>query len=105
MIRTSGVLSVLAVAIFFSAAPVRGDDALRNDTDMPQIMQHGQKDECLLVAMNCTDSYKADSVDQRIYRLQKEIAKGTDVYSEYELKELNKQLDRLNAEKESGHSY
>jgi len=105
MIRTSGLLSVLAAAIFFSAAPARGEEYYIPETDMPQIMHHGQKDECLLVAMNCTDSYKADTVDQRIDRLKKEIDKGTDVYSEYELKQLNKQLDRLNAEKGGDDSY
>lgn len=102
MTRISGVISVLAAAMFFSAAPVRGDDYTGTDTGQKsQTMQQGQKDACLLVAMNCPDSYKTDTVDQRIDRLQKEIAKGTDVYTELELNRLNDQLDRIRADKGS----
>ena len=93
MIRTSGVISVLAAAMLVSAAPVLGDEYTGTDTDQQsQTMQQGQKDECLLVAMNCPDSYRVDTVDQRIDRLKKEIAKGTDVYTEQELRTLNEQL-------------
>ena len=103
MIKISGVLSVLAVAMFFSAAPVRGDDTY--ETDMPKIRQPAQRDECLIVAKNCTDSYRADSVDQRIDRLNKEIAKGTDVYTEEELKTLDDQLNWISEENGGDNSY
>ncbi|GFO57888.1 hypothetical protein GMST_02130 [Geomonas silvestris] len=53
-----------------------------------------QKDECLLVAMldnvNCPN--RVDSVDNRIERLQKEIAKGNQVYTPDELTYLKKEL-------------
>lgn len=92
MIRTSGVVSVLAVAMFFSAAPVLGDEYTGTNTEQQsQTMQEGQKDECLLVAMNCLNN-RIDTVQQRVDRLKKEIAKGSDVYSDQELKALNEQL-------------
>jgi hypothetical protein len=96
MTRTSGVISVLAAAMFFSSAPARGG---LYDTELQMQPPTMQKNECLLVAMNCPDSYKADTVDQRIDRLRKEIDKGTDVYTRQELKTLNEQLNRLNEEK------
>jgi lipid II:glycine glycyltransferase (peptidoglycan interpeptide bridge formation enzyme) len=49
------------------------------------------KDECLLVSMNCKDN--VDSLQQRISKLNKEIAKGTDVYTQDELKKLRDKLD------------
>ena len=92
MTRTSAMLSVLVAGLLFSAIPVRGDEYTGTNTEQQsQTMQEGQKDECLLVAMNCP-SDRSDTVQQRIDRLRKEIAKGSDVYSDQELKELNEQL-------------
>ena len=92
MTRTSGVASVLAAAMFFSAAPVLGDEYTGSNTEQQsQTMQEGRKDECLLVAMNCP-SDRIDTVQQRVDRLKKEIAKGSEVYSDQELKALNEQL-------------
>lgn len=54
--------------------------------------QIANKDECLLVAMNCPPDMAI--VQHRIDRLNTEIAKGTDVYTPAELKVLN---DKLNA--------
>jgi thiamine biosynthesis lipoprotein ApbE len=86
------MVSVLAAAMFFSAVPVLGDEYTGTNTEQQsQTMQQGQKDECLLVAMNCL-SDRVDTVQQRIDRLKKEIAKGSDVYSDQELKALNEQL-------------
>jgi hypothetical protein len=48
----------------------------------------GGKDECLLVAKNCV----ADTIQDRIDRINIEIKKGTDVYTPAELKSLEKQL-------------
>jgi hypothetical protein len=103
---TSGVISVLAAAMFFSAAPARGglhdSDFLYDSELQPPTMQQvqkDQKDECLLVRINCRDSYKTATVDQRIDRLKKEIAKGTDVYTEQELNTLKKQLNLISGEK------
>jgi hypothetical protein len=55
-------------------------------------LQYANKDECLLVAKNCPPDMSA--VQNRIDRLNAEIAKGTDVYTPAELKVLN---DKLNA--------
>jgi hypothetical protein len=54
--------------------------------------QIANKDECLLVAINCPPDMAF--VQNRIDRLNAEIAKGTDVYTPGELKVLN---DKLNA--------
>ena len=94
MTRTIGVISVLAASVFFSAAPAR---AGLYDTELqmqPPTQQQGQKDNCLLVAKNCPDSYTAGKID----RLNREIAKGTAVYTEQELRTLNDQLNRLKEE-------
>ena len=55
------------------------------------VQQTANKDECLLLAMNCPKENV--SVQNRIDRLNAEIAKGTDVYTPDELKVLN---DKLN---------
>jgi len=53
--------------------------------------QFANKDECLLVARNCPPDN--GSIQNRIDRLNTEIAKGTDVYTPGELRVLN---DKLN---------
>jgi hypothetical protein len=58
-----------------------------------------QKDECLLVAMNCAGVQ--DSVIQRVNRLRIEIAKGTDVYTPAELKVFNDQLNWIYSDSEN----
>jgi hypothetical protein len=58
--------------------------------------QFANKDECLLVAKNCpTDNI---SVQNRIDRLNAEIAKGTDVYTPDELRVLKEKLDAAYSE-------
>lgn len=68
-------------------------------TSIPALAQQG-KDECLLVSRNCKD--QVDSIQQKIARLNKEIAKGNKVYTPGEIKvlqgklrEVNNQLDDL----------
>jgi preprotein translocase subunit SecA len=55
--------------------------------------QSEQRDECLLVARNCSDN--VDSYQQRIERLNTEISKGTAVYTENELRILNQKRDAI----------
>jgi hypothetical protein len=62
--------------------------------------QIANKDECLLVAKNCPPDMVF--VQNRIDRLNAEIAKGTDVYTPGELKVLNGKLN--DAYKELDHS-
>jgi len=81
---------VLAIgALLISALPVLAAEGMGAST-MDQDQQ-GQKDECLLVARNCSDS--VDTIQQRINRLNREIGKGSAVYTHDELMKLNSQLD------------
>ncbi len=62
--------------------------------------QMANKDECLLVAMNCP---KDMTIQEKIDRLQGEIAKGTSVYTPEELNTLKHELN--DAYKEQGRGY
>ncbi|KAB0665754.1 hypothetical protein F6V25_08545 [Oryzomonas japonica] len=101
MTRTRGIFSVLAAAMVFSAVPLLADDytGATMDPDMKAI-QETQKDECLLVAMNCPTD-RADTVQQRIDRLNREIDKGSAVYTDQELQQLKEQLKWLNEDSDN----
>ena len=80
-------LSLVAATVMFLSVPARGDVGTGRsgyDTGVT-----GTKDECLLVAKNCT----SDSLQERIERIEHEIKRGSDVYSRDELKDLERQLD------------
>ena len=82
-------IAVLMAATLFSALPVLAEEA----TGMGMAPGQGmQRDECLLVSQNCHDS--VDTIQQRIERLQREISKGSSVYSSIELRQLNFQLEQ-----------
>lgn len=83
--------AVLMTVTLISAVPV-----VAAETGMGMNAgDNAQKDECLLVAKNCKDS--VDSLQQRIDRLNREISKGTSVYTKHELKSLEFQLrDAIN---------
>lgn len=49
-----------------------------------------QKDECVLASRNCMN--QVDDIQQRIRKLNREIEKGTRVYSPEELKKLQDKL-------------
>ncbi|TSK06824.1 MAG: hypothetical protein FPO08_09235 [Geobacter sp.] len=49
-----------------------------------------QKDECLLASRNCMN--QVDDIKERIYKLNREIKKGTRVYTPQELKKLQEKL-------------
>lgn len=88
MKRKIGILSVLAAAAMISAAPVRAEEGSRGTVgDQGQQME---KNECLLIAVNCGN--QVDSIQQRIDRLEREIARGTNVYTSDELRSLANQL-------------
>jgi Skp family chaperone for outer membrane proteins len=53
-------------------------------------MTPAQKDECVLASKNCTD--QVDDIYKRMHRLNKEIKKGTKVYTPDELKKLRDKL-------------
>ncbi|TSK07034.1 MAG: hypothetical protein FPO08_10415 [Geobacter sp.] len=54
----------------------------------------GGKDECLLISKNCKN--EVDSIQQKIQKLQKEIKKGSKVYTSDELKKLHDKLKEAN---------
>ena len=58
-------------------------------TTQPQADQ-SQKDECLLASRNCMN--QVDDIKKRIYKLDREIKKGTRVYTPEELKKLQDKL-------------
>lgn len=82
-----GRITLLASALMMFAVPVLADEAAMDRL----IEQQRGKDECLLVAMNCKD--QVDSIQQRIDKIKKEIGRGTSVYTNEELKKLNRELD------------
>jgi hypothetical protein len=53
-----------------------------------------QKDECVLIARECGSSVQ--SIQDKIERLQREIARGTAVYTPEELNLLKHRLDEVN---------
>jgi len=80
-------LSLVAAAMMFLCVPVRSEEGtspVGYDTGVT-----GTKDECLLVAKNCS----TDSMQERIEKIEHEIKRGTDVYTRDELKEMERQLD------------
>jgi len=77
--------AVMVTAGLLTAVPVLAADTMGYDQG-----QQG-KDECLLVSMNCRDS--VDTLQQRIQRLDREIGKGTRVYTPEELRRLQIQRD------------
>jgi hypothetical protein len=80
--------AVMLTAGLLTAVPVLAADTSGNDQGYDQ--QQG-KDECLLVSMNCRDN--VDTLQQRIQRLDREIGKGTSVYTNAELRRLQQQRD------------
>jgi len=56
--------------------------------------QQPERNECLLASVNCAN--QVDSIQQRIDRIRGEIARGSDVYSNDELRRLNRQLEEAN---------
>ena len=53
-------------------------------------MTKAEKDECLLASKNCTS--QVDDIYKRMHKLDKEIKKGTKVYTPQELQKLKDKL-------------
>jgi len=83
MRRIRSLLSIIGASVLLSATPLMSAESMRVDENV--------KDNCLLFAMNCVNS--VDSYQQRIERLDKEIAKGTDVYTKDELRVLDQKRE------------
>jgi hypothetical protein len=81
------IIPVLAAALLINSLPVYGaGEAMGQATEKGSA---AQKDECLLVAKDCS----SDSVNARVERIESEIAKGSAVYSDEELNKLQNELD------------
>jgi hypothetical protein len=85
-------LALLTAALMLIAVPVLAEEGVV----MPKMepAEQGVKNECLLVARNCGD--QRDTIMERINRIQNEIKKGTDVYTNDELNKLQDKLDDAN---------
>jgi hypothetical protein len=57
-------------------------------------MEGMSKDECMTMSMNCKN--EADSIQQKMKKLNVEIKKGKKVYTAEELKTLNAKLKEAN---------
>lgn len=101
MKRIAILIPILAIAAIVNAEPFVSET---ESTIGGQEKIVVQKNECLLVALNCPD--KMDTSQQRIDSLQSEINKGTAVYTEEELGILNQKLnDAYENQRESIGSY
>lgn len=87
-------LACVAASVLFSTTALSAEKT----TGLPERYDqykayelNGQKDTCLIVAKNCSGI--SDGVLQRVDRLNREIDKGSAVYSPEELKSLQDQLN------------
>jgi hypothetical protein len=82
-------LVLLTAALMIMAMPV-----LAAEGSMDRLPDQGQqvdKNECLLASVNCPN--QVDTLQQRIDRIRGEIARGTDLYTNDELRRLNRELE------------
>lgn len=98
MKRTLLILSIVALSALSASQAVSEEKTTGTPDEYGQIkaFQMEKKDECLIVASNCTGD--ADTVTQRVERLNREILKGNTVYSEEELKAFRDQLNWIQTE-------
>ena len=71
--------------------------ALILDCSLPAFaaeMTKEQKNECLLASRGCATA--ADTIQEKIKKLEAEVKKGTKVYSAAEIKKLNAKLKEAN---------
>ncbi|MDD5286103.1 MAG: hypothetical protein PHD54_09600 [Desulfuromonadaceae bacterium] len=80
--------TILRALTVVAAALVLAIPVLAEENAVMQQEPQAQKNECLLVAKNCP----TDSIQERIQRIQGEIMRGSDVYTNDELRRLNNEL-------------
>ena len=85
MKRIATTIAVLTAATLLSTMPVMAEEGTSGT----------QKDECLLMSQNCRGG-DVDSIMHRIDRINHEISKGTSVYTQDELRQLNSRLNDAN---------
>lgn len=81
------LLLLVAINAVIYAMPIRAEDGGVKE-------EMGNKDECLLVAINCGKDFI--SLEQKIEKLRKEISKGRAVYSDDDLNILREKLNNAN---------
>lgn len=86
MRRIALVIAAFAASMMLGALPAFSAEEI---TEQPGQAQ--QKDECLLLAKNCPE--EVYSIQDRINALQREIGKGSAVYTQEELNILNQKLN------------
>ncbi len=79
-------VSVLAVMLLINSMPVLAGEGTGQNTGRGL---EAQKDECLLVARDCS----SDTLNARVKRIEQEISKGSAVYSNEELNQLKRELE------------
>jgi len=86
MKNVTRLLTVVAAALMlFSLPAIAGESTTWQKSEG---FSGASKDECLIVAMNCN----TQSIDARVERIERELAKGSTVYTDSELKVLERKL-------------
>jgi hypothetical protein len=80
-------IPVLAAALLISSMPVLAGEGMAGPNT--ERGKEAQKDECLLVARDCS----SDTINSRVERIEKEISKGSAVYTNEELNQLKRELE------------
>ncbi|MBK5274689.1 MAG: hypothetical protein JJE30_06520 [Desulfuromonadales bacterium] len=99
MKRILVIVAIVAASVSYSKTALSDEYASGQPNDYGQVNTNqikGQKDECLIVAKNCINDN--ETVMQRVERLNREINKGTDVYTPEELRILQNQLNWINSD-------
>jgi hypothetical protein len=101
MKKIAVIISCLAIAALANAAPFVSET---ESTINGPVNMGADKDECLLVALNCPEG--VDPFQIKIDKLQAEIDKGNAVYTNEELRILNNKLnDAYDKQLNSGETY
>jgi len=86
------VLALVAASMLYSTSGFSEEKSTGLPDDYGQFKEfESNKDQCLIVAKNC--SGPSDSVLNRVERLNREIDKGSTVYTPEELRKLQEQLN------------
>ena len=86
------VMALVAASVLYSKSGLSEEKPTGLPDDYGQYKAYElNKDQCLIVAKNC--SGRSDTILKRVERLNKEIDKGSSVYTPEELRGLQDQLN------------
>lgn len=80
------MLPVMVAALMIFSLPALADEGTMGSKVKTD--SGARKDECLIVAKNCA----VDSINARVERIEREISKGSAVYTDEELNKLEREL-------------